>query len=151
MSYLVSQGFLLLAWVLRSPLSIWKHALIVGCHGLRVFLSFISAPFSDESFNETAIHYNMDKVMENGRRVRRSRASNDKNPKALIGLQGPLERGATKVWKGNCSLKRKPPYRRWLPEELSVEGSRGMIIFFPHTAYKPSQKPEGRDVCGNAP
>ena len=89
--------------------------------------------------------------MENGRRVRRSRASNDKNPKALIGLQGPLERGATKVWKGNCSLKRKPPYRRWLPEELSVEGSRGMIIFFPHTAYKPSQKPEGRDVCGNAP
>lgn len=26
-----------------------------------------------------------------------------------------------------------------------------MIIFSPHTAYKLSQKPEGRDVCGNAP
>ena len=94
MSYPVSQGFLLFAWVLRSPLSIWKRALIVGCHGLKVFLSSILAPFSDESFNETTIHYNMDKVMENDRRVRRS---NGKNPKALIGLQGPLERGATKV------------------------------------------------------
>lgn len=93
----------------------------------------------------------MDKVMENDRHVRHSRASNGKNPKALMGLQGPLERGATKVWKGNCSLKRRPPYRRWLQEQLSVEGSRGMIIFSPHTAYKPSQKPEGRDVCGNAP
>lgn len=60
----------------------------------------------------------MDKVMENDRCVRHSRANNGKNPKALIVLQGQLEKWATKVWKGNCSLKRRPPYRRWLPEEL---------------------------------
>lgn len=126
-------------------------ALVVGSHGLRFFLSAILAPFSDESFNETTIHYNMDKVMENDRCVRHSRASNGKNPKTLIALQGQLEKGAPKVWKGNCSLKRRPPHRRWLPEELNVWGSRGMIIFSPHTAYKPSQKPEARDVCGNAP
>lgn len=56
---------------------------------------------AEESFNETAIHYNMSKVMENDKKWMHSRANNGKNLKLPAVLQGLLKRGATKLWKGN--------------------------------------------------